>query len=61
MLKAQLCHIMASNGNIYKNKLTSPLSRHNKLYISSTSFINENNIDKFQKTQVWSSILHFSH
>ena len=60
MLRAQLCHIMASNGNIYKNRPASPLSKHNKICTNITSFINENNVNKFQKTRVWSSILHFS-
>jgi len=60
MLNTQLSHIMASNGNIYKNKLTPSLSKYNKFCTNVTSFINENNVNKFQKTCIWSSILHFS-
>jgi hypothetical protein len=60
MLRAQLCHIMASNGNICKNRPAPPLSKHNKFCTNITSYINENNVIKFQKTCVWSSILHFS-
>src|SRR5258708_32050223 len=30
-----------------------PLSEHNKSHTNITSFINKNNVNKFQKTRVW--------